>query len=53
MKDICVDRDRKTYCLEPCERWLIENNKCLARQNKLIRVGGCTECITGDWTKCG
>lgn len=31
----------------------IENDKCLVCQNKLIRIGGCTECISGDWSKCG
>lgn len=53
MKDVCVDCNRKTYCLEPCEQWLIQHDKCPVCQNKLIRVGGCTECITGDWAKCG
>jgi len=53
MKDVCVDCNRETYCLEPCEQWLIHNDKCPVCQNKLIRTGGCTECITGDWAKCG
>jgi len=53
MTDICVDCKRKTYCLEPCERYLIYHDKCPVCQNKLIRNGGCTECITGDWAKCG
>ncbi|MDI6829422.1 MAG: hypothetical protein QME62_13155 [Armatimonadota bacterium] len=37
----------------PCESWLIEHDKCPVCQNKLIHAGGCTECITGDWSKCG
>jgi len=53
MKDVCVDCNRKTYCLEPCEQWLIHNDKCPVCQNKLIRTGARTECITGDWAKCG
>ena len=53
MTDVCIDCNRKAYCLEPCEKWLIEHDKCPMCQNKLIRVGGCTECITGDWAKCG
>jgi len=53
MKDVCIDCNRKTYCMYPCEQWLIEHDKCPVCQNKLIRVGGCTECITGDWSKCG
>lgn len=53
MNDVCVDCCRKAYCLEPCEQWLIEHDKCPVCKNKLIRAGGCTECITGDWAKCG
>lgn len=53
MKDVCVDCDRTSYCLEPCEQWLIQHDKCPVCQNKLIHAGGCTECITGDWAKCG
>ena len=53
MTDLCGDCNKQTYCLEPCEQWLIQNDKCPVCQNKLIRSGGCTECITGDWAKCG
>jgi len=53
MKDVCVDCNRQSYCMEPCEGWLIEHDKCPVCQNKLIRAGGCSECITGDWSKCG
>ena len=53
MKDLCVDCNRKSYCMEPCEDWLIAHNQCPVCQNKLIHIGGCTECITGDWAKCG
>jgi len=53
MNDVCNDCDRTAYCMEPCEQWLIQHDKCPVCQNKLIRVGGCTECITGDWAKCG
>jgi len=28
MKDICVDCNRKSYCMEPCEDWLIAHNQC-------------------------
>lgn len=53
MKDVCKDCTRVAYCLEPCESWLIEHDKCPVCKNKLIHSGGCTECITGDWAKCG
>ena len=53
MNDICANCNRLTYCLEPCEQWLIHHDKCPVFQNKLIRSGGCTECITGDWARCG
>ena len=53
MKDVCAECNRQSYCMEPCEQWLVEHDKCPVCQNKLIRVGGCTECITGDWGKCG
>jgi len=49
----CIDCDRQEYCLEPCEDWLIAHNQCPVCRNILIRVCGCTECITGDWAKCG
>lgn len=53
MNDVCEGCNRKTHCSEPCDQWLIEQNKCPVCHNKLIRSGGCTECITGDWAKCG
>lgn len=53
MKDICADCGRNEYCMEPCDQWLIEHDKCPLCKNKLIHQGGCTECITGDWAKCG
>jgi len=53
MEDACANCKRKSYCMEPCEAWLIFHNQCPVCQNKLIHSGGCTECITGDWAKCG
>ncbi len=53
MKDICAECIEKKNCIEPCEAWLIANNQCPVCHNKLIHRGGCTECITGDWAKCG
>lgn len=53
MRDVCADCNRKSYCMEPCEEWLIAHNQCPVCKNKLIHIGGCTECITGDWAKCG
>ena len=48
MKDVCAECTRTAYCMYPCEEWLEENEKCPVCGNKLIHVGGCTECITGD-----
>lgn len=46
-----IGKEANNFCKEPCKQWLIE--KIPVCQNKLIRVGGCTECITGDWGKSG
>lgn len=35
MNDCCVDCNRKAYCLEPCEQWLIQHDKCPVCQNNL------------------
>ncbi len=53
MRDVCAECGRKEYCMEPCEAWLIAHDQCPVCRNKLIHMGGCTECITGDWAKCG
>lgn len=52
MRDGCTECKLKEYCLEPCGQWLIAHEQCPVCRNKLIQ-GGCTECITGDWAKCG
>ncbi|AET69519.1 hypothetical protein Desor_4077 [Desulfosporosinus orientis DSM 765] len=53
MKDVCAGCHQKMGCLEPCEGWLIQHNQCPVCHNKLIRAGGCVQCITGDWAMCG
>lgn len=53
MKDLVLTEWRKSYCMELCEQWLIAHDQCPVCRNKLIHMGGCTECITGDWARCG
>ena len=46
MKDICAECKRQSYCMYPCEKWLIESDKCPVCGNK--HAEGCAECNTGD-----
>lgn len=53
MKEICKECERVEYCMYPCSKFLNEQDVCPVCGNKLIHAGGCTQCITGDWSKCG
>lgn len=35
MRDVCADCKRQSYCMYPCESWLIQNEKCPVCGNKL------------------